>query len=66
MKNFFQGNIVSADHAGYGRVMWHDAVITHVEFSGEVRGGADWIVPGFIKLTYDDFLYSVVCGYRPL
>ncbi|MBE6358216.1 MAG: hypothetical protein E7057_03095 [Lentisphaerae bacterium] len=48
MKNFFQGNIVSADHAGYGRVMWHDAVITHVEFSGEVRGGADWIVPGFI------------------
>lgn len=44
----FQGNIISGKNAAFGKILFSGNIIEKIEFSGNVRDDADWIVPGFI------------------
>lgn len=43
-----QGNIISGKNAAYGKILISGNRIEKIEFSGDIRSDADWIVPGFI------------------
>ena len=43
-----QGNIISGNVSGFGKITTAGNVIEKIDFSGNIHTGADWIIPGFI------------------
>ena len=46
------GNIVSGMKCGYGKLIIKDELIESIEFYGESKPDADWLLPGFIDTHF--------------
>lgn len=53
-----KGNIVAGDQVGYGELHTAGELISGIIFTGEIKDGADWVLPGFI----DTHLHGIYEG----